>query len=558
MPNVAEILAAGLRRHEVDALFGQSLPSLLILAAERAGVRQVVYRTENAGGAMADGFARASGRVGVVAAQNGPAAALLVAPLAEALKASVPVVALVQDVPRPARERNAFQELDHHALFAACAKWVGRLDDPAQADRFLDLAFRHAVTGRPGPAVLLLPKDVLAEEAVADAGRRQSLGRFPLDRTRPDAAAVRAAARLLAEAADPLVIAGGGVHLSGAAQALAALQEEASLPVATTTMGKGAVDEEHPLSLGVAGAFMGARSLTRGVRPLIAEADVVLLVGSRTNENGTDGWRLLPEGATYLHLDVDGAEIGRNHEALRLAGDARLGLEDLLAELTTLDLSRRRERRGPLAARIAEAYARDRAAAAELTAADAAPIRPERLMAELDPLLSAETIVVADASFASIWSPAYLRSRAAGQRFLSPRGLAGLGWGFPMALGAKAANPDADVVCIAGDGGFAHCWQELETAVRERLPVTTIVLDNAVLAYQKQAELHAYGAHTTAVGIGPIDHVAIARACGAEATRVERPDQLAAALAAALASARPALIEVAVDPGALPPLTAWD
>src|SRR4051812_4278536 len=204
---VAERIALALKRHGVEIIFGQSLPSAVILAAETIGIRQVAYRQENMGGAMADGYARVSGRIAVVAAQNGPAATLLVPPLAEALKASVPVVALVQEVPRDQADRNAFQELDHVDLFRGVAKWIRRLDVPARVDDYVDMAFTAAASGRPGPAVLLLPADVLsmetAEEASTIPRRRLDLGRFPLDRAVPDPAAVDAAADLLANADSP-------------------------------------------------------------------------------------------------------------------------------------------------------------------------------------------------------------------------------------------------------------------------------------------------------------------------------------------------------------------
>src|SRR5918997_1665339 len=162
---VAEVLAASLKRHGVEVLFSQSLPSAAVLAAEDAGLRQYTYRTENAGGAMADGYARISRKVGVVTAQNGPAATLLVAPLAEALKASIPVLALVQEVTRDNFDRNAFQELDHIRMFEPVAKWVRRLDRADRLDDYVDMAFTAAASGRPGPAVLLVPADLLTEAA---------------------------------------------------------------------------------------------------------------------------------------------------------------------------------------------------------------------------------------------------------------------------------------------------------------------------------------------------------------------------------------------------------
>src|SRR5688572_31010883 len=250
---VAEVVAASLKRHGVEVIFGQSLPTGAMLAAEDAGIRTFTYRTENAGGAMADGYARISHKVGIVTAQNGPAATLLVAPLAEALKSSVPVIALVQEIDRANADRNAFQELDHIALFGGCAKWIRRVTEVSRVEDYIDMAFAAATGGRPGPVVLLLPADLLTETAAPPSGRRESLGTYPLDRVAPDPARLDAAVKLLANAKNPIVMAGGGVHLSGAADALAALQETAHLPVMTTVMGKGAVDENHPLSLGVGG-----------------------------------------------------------------------------------------------------------------------------------------------------------------------------------------------------------------------------------------------------------------------------------------------------------------
>jgi acetolactate synthase I/II/III large subunit len=560
-PTVAEALATGLARHGITVVFGQSLPSALFLATPAHGIRQVAYRTENAGGAMADGYARVSGRIGVVAAQNGPAATLLVAPMAEALTASVPLLALVQDVPLANRDRNAFQEFDHTALFASCAKWVRRLDDPARVDDYLDAAVSVACSGRPGPVVLLLPRDVLtAVVPTPTVTRRASLGRFPLDRTRPPGDRVAAVAKLLRNASRPLVVAGGGVHLSGAAPALATLQAVASLPVGTTTMGKGSVDETDPLSLGVVSNYMGRGAMTHHLRGFVHDADVVLFVGTRTNENGTDGWRAFPRAATFVHIDVAGVEIGRNYEAVRLLGDARLTLEDLTAALRDGDLSHRDATRAGFVEEIETARNTARSELASTAASDAVPLRPERVVAELDDLLRQrdDVVVTADASYATIWMGNQLTSRRVGQRFLAPRGLAGLGWGLPLALGVSAFRPDSVVIALVGDGGFGHVWSELETAVRENLPIVVVVLNNGILGFQKHVELVQLGAHTSAVDFAPVDHAAVAEACGVRGVRVTAPDDLAPALAAAIDGGRPCLVEVMCDPDAFPPITAWE
>jgi acetolactate synthase I/II/III large subunit len=550
---VAEVLAACLKRHGVEVLFSQSLPSAAVLAAEDAGLRQFTYRTENAGGAMADGYARVTRKVGVVTAQNGPAATLLVAPLAEALKSSVPVVALVQEVDRPNLDRNAFQELDHIALFGGCAKWIRRVTEVSRVEDYVDMAFAAATGGRPGPVVLLLPADLLREPASVSGGRRESLGTFPLDRVAADPSRLDAAAELLASARNPLVMAGGGVHLSGAAEALAALQEEAHLPVMTTVMGKGAVAEDHPLSLGVGGNVLGRFSPSRYMKSIVEQADIVLLVGTRTAQNGTDSWTMFPKNARFIHIDIDSAEVGRNYEALRLVGDAKLTLEAL-----TQRLRGRRTRSKELVQTIAGALERAAKESASLMRSNATPIRPERLMADMQQVLTPDTIVVADASYSTVWVACYLKSLRTGMRFLTPRGIAGLGWGLPMALGAKAARPSSPVLCVAGDGAFGHVWSELETARRTKTPVVITVLNNGVLGYQKDAEDVKFGRHTAACVFSPVDHAAIARACGCRGVSIRNPADYLPALREALGSSETTVLDVDTDPEAYPPITLFD
>lgn len=556
---VAEAVASALVRHGVEFIFGQSNPTALMLAAEDAGIRQLLYRTENAAGAMADAYSRVSNRIGVVAAQNGPAAALMVAPMAEALKASIPMLVLVQEVPASQRDRNAFQELDHFALFAGVAKWVRRLDDPNRAAEYIDLAMIAANSGRPGPVVLMLAKDMLQQPTRApDIARKQDLGIFPLDRPRPDMESIELAAELLANATSPLVIAGGGVHTAQAVDALDRLISIGCLPVATTNMGKGVVDETGPLSLGVAANLLGRNGPASAHRDLIAKADVVLLIGTRTNENGTDAWSLTAPGASYIHVDIDGTEVGRNYEALRLVGDARAAILDLTAALQRQDLTKRRDKAGALIHKIAAARRTRADAIAPQMQADTRPILPQRLMAELDRLIGPDDIVVADASYSSVWVTGFLTARRAGQRFLTPRGLAGLGWGLPFAIGAKLARPDARVVGLVGDGGFAHVWGELEMTVREGIAVTVIVLNNSQLAMQRHGENLGFGRSTTGIRFVEVDHAAVARSVGAQGHRIDDPDAFGPALEQALLSRQVTVLEVISDADAFAPLRIFD
>lgn len=554
---VAMRLAEAFARHGVIVTFGQSLPSAFHLAAPHFGIEQKAYRQENTGGAMADGYARISHKVGIVTGQNGPAATLLVAPLAEALKASVPVIALVQEVQRDGMDKNAFQDLDHIRLFDGVAKWVRRVERADRLEDYVDMAFTAATSGRPGPAVLLVSPDLLLEGAPSPSARRANLGTYPLDRTTASPEAVEEAAGLLAAAECPLVVAGGGVHLSDAAAELALLQERSHLPVATTNMGKGSVDETHPLSLGVIGNYMALGSRTHKLRPMVDRADVILLIGSRTNQNGTNSWKLFPPSARFVHIDVDPGEVGRNYEALRLVGDAKLSIAALTEALGRRDLGRRKEARPAFEAEIRDAVTDWRRTVAGVSNRDGGPIRPERVMAELNKRMRPTDIAVADASYSSIWVNNYLTARRAGQRFLTPRGLAGLGWGLPLAMGAKIAAPESRVICLVGDGGFAHSWAELETVRRLRMPVTIIVLNNGILGFQTHAEDMKYGEHTNACDFGAVDHAGIARCCGLRGVRVDSGEAVGPALDEALASEEATLIEVMTDPAAKPPITVF-
>ncbi|EWY41558.1 acetolactate synthase [Skermanella stibiiresistens SB22] len=555
----AHVFAQALKRHGVEVIFGQSIPSALFLVAPEYGIRQIGYRTENAGAAMADAYARVSHKVPVVTAQNGPAATLLVPGLAEALKASIPIVAIVQDVHREQTDKNAFQELDHLELFKGSAKWIKRVSEASRIDDYIDMAFTAAASGRPGPAVLIAPIDLFSEVPKGEGSARiASLGTFPLDRTVANPDRIAEAADLLANAKAPLVIAGGGIHISDAADELAALQELASLPVATTAMGKGSTDEGHPLSMGVVGYFMGTRGRARHLRPMVEDADVILLIGNRTNQNGTDSWSLYPKSARYIHLDVDGGEVGRNYEALRLVGDAKLTLRALSEALGARDLTARRNARPAVERQISAGREASEADMRRTLKLDATPVRPERLMLDLDSVLTPETITVADASYSSIWVANYLRSRKPGMRFVTPRGLAGLGWGLPYALGAKVARPDAPVFCLVGDGGFAHVWSELETARRMGLNVVVTVLNNQILGYQKHAEKVLFGQYSDVCDFQAVDHAAIARACGCEGVRIETPDAFLPALRQALAANRTTVLDVITDQRAYPPVTAFE
>lgn len=552
-------IALALKKNGVEYIFGQSNPPTITLACSDIGIKQIGYRQENAGSYMAQGYAMATGKVPVVTAQNGPAATLLVPGLAESLKSSYPVVAIVEEVARNHEEKNAFQELDHVELFKGVAKWVKKISVQEHIEDLVDRAFTIAASGRPGPVVLLCPKDIIGDptEYPIQSNRRLNLGTFPLDRTTADHEKVTEAAKLLAEAENPFIYAGGGVISSGAKEALRKIQEEYSIPVATTTMGKGSVDENHPLTIGPIGYYMGKRGVSTQLKPMVQNADVILLVGNRTNQNGTDSWTLLPENAIYIHIDIDPTEIGRNYESLRLVGDAKLTLEDLVEKLAEQDLSKRKNNRAKIEAEIQVSREKHKAIMAEYLESHNGPIKVEQFLAAVDERLTDDHIIVSDASIASVWNANYLTATK-NRKFIFPRGLAGLGWGLPMGMGAKVGAKNRKVFVLAGDGGFGHVWSELETCKRHGIDIVLAVINNSILGYQKYGETALVGRYTDACDFQFVDHTKIADAVGIKSIKLDKVEEVGSALDEAFNHDGSVLIDLISDTDNIPPVTIMD
>lgn len=552
-------IALSLKRNGVKYLFGQSNPPSITLACDDIGIKQIGYRQENAGSYMAHGYAMTSNTVPVVTAQNGPAATLLVPGLAESLKSSYPVIALVEEVAREHEDKNAFQELDHIELFKGVSKWVKKITTDENLEDIVDRAFTIAASGRPGPVVLLCPKDIIndTDEYEVKDTRTKNNGTFPLDRSSADPSKLAEAAELIANAKSPFIYAGGGVISSGAHAELRDLQEEFSIPVATTTMGKGTIDERHSLSMGPIGYYMGKRGPSRFLKPMVKDADVIVLVGNRTNQNGTDAWTLLPENAKYIHIDIDPSEIGRNYESLRLVGDAKLTLQGLKDALSQVNVDNLHANRANVEEKIKKSRELHRDVMSDIVSQESGDIKVERFLHEVNPRLTEDHIVVADASISSVWNASYIEATD-NRKFLFPRGLAGLGWGVPMAMGAKIAEPNRKVFCLVGDGGFAHVWSELETARRMGIDLVIVVINNNILGYQKYGETALYGRYTDVCDFTFVDHTKIAEACGMKGISVNSVEQIGDALDEVFSQDGSVLIDLITDPDNVPPVTIMD
>jgi acetolactate synthase-1/2/3 large subunit len=522
-----------------------AVPALAEMSA--LGIVGVMTHGEKSAAYMADGYARATGRPSVCLAQS-VGSANLAAGLREPWLMGSPVIAITGGRDPLTSHRHLYQETEDFELYRRMTKFNAEVDDVRRVPDLLRQAFRAATTGRPGPVHLQLRGrggEMLGDELEADAPVAEPrFAAAPPFRPVPDDAALRDALDLLAAGERPVILAGGGARVSGAHAVLLALAERLGIPVATSFTGKGLVDERHPLALGCLGST-SRPSANRAV----AEADVVLVVGSRLGSQVTDNYRLPKRQATVIQLDLDPQELGRNHpNAVSLLGDARAGLARLL------ELSDTSGDHAAWRARAAGFVREFRAEKAPLLASDARPIRPERLCHELGRALPADAVVVVDTGHSGLWT-APLLDLLPSHTFLRAGGT--LGWAFPAALGAKCAVGERHVVCFTGDGGFYYHLAELETAARHGIAAVIVVNDNVSLSQDMQHFEGAFGgpgdpACERMWRFRDVSLAEVARELGCFGARVEAPEEIAGALAEALVCGRPAVVEVMTDVMALP------
>jgi acetolactate synthase I/II/III large subunit len=536
----AQLILEALEREGVEHIFGYpggaNLPIYQHLP-EFPNLKHVLVRHEQGAAHMADGYARASGKPGVVFATSGPGALNLVTGLCTAYMDSVPMVAITGQVVSTQVGRDAFQESDVIGATSSVTKHsylVTRID---QLPRVIHEAFHIATTGRPGPVLIDICKDV--QQAEAEPGIQQ-----PVDvpgyrlNGHVDQDVARQAARALAEAERPVILAGHGVLLSHAEKELMELAETAAAPVGTTLLGIGAFPVKHPLSLHMTG-FMGTGWNLKAVQ----NADVLMMVGMRVDDRVTA--RLAdyaPKVKTFIHIDIDGSEMGKNvRPHIELVADARKALAAMRPQVGEVNANR----------------------AAWLTQIDAwreeHPLRYKRSNGQLQPqdvLIDMyrrarnEAIVVADVGQNQIWAALWWNYDRPGL-FINSGGAGTMGYALPAALGAKFARPDVPVWCVAGEGGFVMTAQELSVAVEHQLDVKIVILNNFSLGMVRQFQDDFYGGVRSQVDLTHMpDFVKLSEAYGLPARRVERFEDIAPAFDAAEQTHGPFLIDFRIDPEA--------
>jgi acetolactate synthase-1/2/3 large subunit len=541
----ADALLRSLEAEGVDTVFG--LPGGAILPtydafARGTSVRHVLARHEQGAGHMAEGYARASGRVGVAIATSGPGATNLVTPIADAWMDSTPLVCITGQVRTHLIGTDAFQECDITGITIPVVKHSWLVQDAEELPHAIKAAFHVARTGRCGPVLVDVPRDV--QEAELDFTYPDEVD---LPGWRPSATVnerqVRAAAEAIARAQRPVLYVGGGTLNADACAELRRVAELWELPVVTTLMAKSAFPETHELHFGWPGMH-GAKWSNWAMN----KCDVLVAVGARFDDRVTGKLSAFAAGAEVVHLDIDAAEIGKLRRAdIPVVGPLKQILDRLAAAFEAL----RQEGRRPDTQPWLEQLAAWREEFPLRYGEDGEWLKPQRVLESLQALTSERDDVIWTTGVGQhqMWAMQYLlcdRPRS----FITSGGLGTMGYGLPAAVGAKAARPDATVVCVDGDGCFQMTSQELATAVTEDLPIVVVIVNNGYLGMVRQWQDMFYEERFSQVRLGQAspDYVKLAEAYGAVGLRAETDDELETALAEALACGRTAVVDCRVDP----------
>lgn len=523
-------------------------------------LRHVLARDERHAGAMADAYARVSNEVGVVEVSSGGGTTYVIGGLGEAYASSVPVLVITSDIHTASRGTGALTEIDQMALFAAVTKWCARVESADDIPRLVAAALEQATSGRPAPVALILPEDVLDQMVVWDSVVQRLEGltlstAVPRYRFAADSAPVIEAARILSTADRPAIVAGSGVHLSGAWKEVEALAQSMAIPVATTIHGKGAVADSNPWSIGVVGANGGREYATR----YLSTADAVLFVGTRANATDTNSWTAPARaGVSIIQIDIDESRAGRNFPgSVPLVGDAQTVLRQLATELTPVDAGARR--RADTQAWISTARDAHRAGEDAVAPELDGTLDPRDVIVAAQAILGSECTVVADPGTPTPYVASYWETDQAARRVIVPRGHGPMGYAIPAAVGVALARPGSPVLALTADGSFAMACGELETVCRLKLPIIYIQFTNFSLGWIKMLQHLYFRQRYFSVDPGPTDAVLVAQASGLKAVRATSLGELRNVIGEAAAALTPVYIDVTVQHmiDQVPPVAPW-
>ena len=535
----AKALMTAMEKEGVKQVFGLPGGANLPMYDEfaRCDIRHILARHEQSASHMADGFGRVSRKPGVCFATSGPGATNILTGIATAQADSSPMIAVTGQVPVNMIGKDAFQESDIIGMTNPVVKYAYQPRNASEIPEVVRQGFYIAETGRPGPVLIDIPKDVQQNEAeMVFPDEFKIQGYHPW--TDPDIVAVEKAIDMLLHAQKPIILAGGGTIISSAFAELQSIAETLMLPVVTTFKGKGAFPETHPLSLGPIGMHGRAEA-----NKMMTEADCVLAIGTRFSDRSVGTFETFEKDLKIIHMDVDPAEIGKNQTAqLAVIGDVRVNLRIMVKLLLQKAIKKTEETPWVKHVKETRAYWKEnlKLHPGEMGAA--------KILRKLRELLPKESIVTTEVGQHQMWASLFYDVIQPGT-FFSSTGLGTMGWGFPAAIGAKVARPDVPVVDIAGDGSFAMTENSLATAVLEDIPVIVFVLNNSILGMVAQWQRTFYDRRMIGVQqqSNP-DYVKLAESYGAQGLRAQSMDELDKAIKTALSSDVATVIDIPIDP----------
>jgi len=535
----ATALMRSLAKEGVGQVFGLPGGANLPMYDElsKSDIRHILVRHEQSAAHMADGFGRVSRKPGVCFATSGPGATNLLTGIATAHADSAPMVAVTGQVPVGMIGRDAFQESDIIGMANPVVKYAFQPRAPSEVPESVKKAFFIAETGRPGPVLVDVPKDVQTDSAEMEFPDEFRIrGYHPW--TDPDVPSIERAIEMLLSSERPIILAGGGTIISSAFAELQAVAETLLIPVATTFKGKGAFPENHALSLGPIGMHGHAEA-----NRLMTEADCVLAIGTRFSDRSVGTFEEFEKNLKIIHMDVDPAEIGKNQRtSVAIVGDVRTSLRIMVKLL----------RRSPPASREDTPWARHAKETREYWQENlkvpSGEMVASRILKRLREALPPEAIVTTEVGQHQMWASLFYDVIEPGT-FFSSTGLGTMGWGFPAAIGAKVARPGVPVLDIAGDGSFNMTENSLATSVTEGIPVIVFLINNYMLGMVAQWQRTFYERRMIGVDQKECpDYVRLAQAYGAEGVRAESLDEIGSAVRAAISCEAPTVIDIPIDP----------
>ncbi|MEW6263957.1 MAG: thiamine pyrophosphate-binding protein [Thermodesulfobacteriota bacterium] len=558
----AEVLVRMLIAYQVKYVFGvpgdTSLALYEALHDQADRIRHVLARDERSAGFMADAYARLSHKPGVAECPSGAGALYSVPGVAEANASSIPVILFSSGINLAGEGKGTITELDHHTLFESITKWSSFVKLAGKLPETVRRAFRIACSGRPGAVHLTLPIEPVSavlDWNPADLWIEPECAAYPAYRTRGGPGDLDRIAGELIRAERPVIVTGGGVNHSQAGAEIIDLAQRLEAPVVTTISGQGVMPDDHYLALGV----VGDNGFHPHANQAVEEADVLLYVGCKMGSVSTIKWTLPSPrpGRKIIQIDIDPVMLGNNYpNALSLAGDARLALEDLIGRLEAKAPGRRSR---PWVEALNQRRAAFWRRAEAVLKSGAVPLKPQRVVSALNRRLPSPSIVIADAGTPTPYITRFLKLGPGGSRFLIPRAYGGLGYAIPAVVGAWLARPEARPVGLFGDGSLGMSAGELETLVRLNVPAVLIHFNNGCFGWIKALQaLHCQGKFFS-VDFNPGDMSRLAEALGLPARHVETPEELEAGLDQALAASGPFFLDVVTEPEVkdLPPVYSW-